>query len=93
MHTQTPKQSSKTNPVSIGVNAPPRRLFSLRKFAQRHSNFITLPALTNQVFKANTRYSSKGEITGNGMLDFGVIVRIGRKVLIDEDAYFSWLDA
>ena len=27
------------------------------------------------------------------MLDFGVIVRIGRKVLIDESAYFRWLDA
>jgi hypothetical protein len=27
------------------------------------------------------------------MLDFGVIVRIGRKVLIDENAYFRWVAA
>ena len=44
-------------------------------------------------FKAEPRYSTKGEIPGNGMLEFGVIVRIGRKVLIDEDAYFRWIDA
>ncbi len=73
--------------------SPPRHLYTLKKFAQRHSDFLTLSAVTNQVFKAQSRHSSKGEIPGNGMLNFGVIVRIGRKVLIDEDAYFRWLDA
>ncbi len=70
-----------------------RRIFTITKFSERHSDFITKSALTNDVFKAKPRHSSKGEIPGNGMLDFGVIVRIGRKVLIDEDAYFRWLDA
>jgi hypothetical protein len=80
-------------PAMNGVFPPPRHLFTLKKFAERHAHFITLSAITNQVFKANPRYSSLGEIPGNGMLDFSVIVRIGRKVLIDEDAYFRWLDA
>ena len=71
----------------------PSRLFTLKKFSVRHSDHTTISALTNQVFKAQPRHSSKGEIPGNGMLDFGVIVHIGRKVLIDEDAYFRWLDA
>ena len=71
----------------------PRHLYTLKKFAERHSDFLTLSAATNQVFKAQPRHSSKGEIPGNGMLDFAVIMRIGRKVLIDEDAYFRWLDA
>ena len=71
----------------------PRQLYTLKKFAERHSDFATLSAITNQVFKAQPRHSSKGEIPGNGMLDFAVIMRIGRKVLIDEAAYFRWLDA
>lgn len=75
------------------ADTPPRRLFTLPKFAEKHSDFTTLSAITNQVFKANPRHSSKGVIPGNGMLEFGVIVRNGRRVLIDADAYFRWLDA
>lgn len=70
-----------------------RRLFTLPKFAEKYSDFTTLSAITNQVFKAQPRHSSKGVIPGNGMLDFGVIIRNGRRVLIDADAYFRWLDA
>lgn len=68
-------------------------LFTLVKFAEKHANFTTLSAITNQVFKAQPRYSSNGEISGNGMLDYGVIVRCGRRVLINEEAYFNWLGA
>ena len=69
------------------------RLFTLPKFAEKHSSFTTLSALTNQVFKAYSRQSTKGKIAGNGMAEYGVIVRIGRRILIDEDAYFRWLDS
>ena len=92
MHTQTQQQ----NEISQATNstyAQPRHLYTLKKFSERNESFITLAGITNQVFKAQTRFCSMGEIPGNGMLDFGVIVRIGRKVLIDEDAYFRWLDA
>lgn len=89
MKTQTHQQTG----VSNFTDRPPRRLFTLTKFAERHSDFTTLSAITNQVFKAQTRHSTKGEISGNGMLEYGVIVRNGRRVLLDEDAYFRWLDA
>lgn len=91
MNTQTQQDANETQHVSR--DRPPRRLFTLSKFAERHSDFTTLSAITNQVFKAQPRNSTKGKIRGNGMLDFGVIVRSGRRVLIDEDAYFRWLDA
>jgi len=83
-------QPSKNVEVSA---APPRSLFTISKFAERHSSFLTISALTNQIFKSNPRKSSKGEIPGNGMLDFGVIVRVGGRVLIDEAAYFAWVDS
>jgi hypothetical protein len=87
----TAKHSSE---IAVLPDSPPRRrVFTLPKFAERHSSFLTLPALTNQVFKARPRRSSKGEIGGNGMLDYGVIVRLNSRVLIDEDNYFRWLDA
>lgn len=91
---QTHTQQNTLIQTASGVNPPPpRQLYSLKKFAERHSSFLTTSAITNQVFKAQSRHSTKGEIPGNGMMDFGVIVRVGRKVLIDEAAYFQWLDA
>lgn len=91
MNTQTQQNPNETQHDLS--DRPPRHLFTLQKFAERHSDFTTLSAITNQVFKARPRHSTKGEIPGNGMLDFGVIVRSGRRVLIDEDAYFRWLEA
>lgn len=87
------QQNSLVQTVSGIIPPPPRHLYSLKKFAERHSSFLTTSAITNQVFKAQSRHSTKGEIPGNGMMDFGAIVRVGRKVLIDETAYFQWLDA
>jgi len=86
-------QKTAVSQATHGASQPPRSLYTLKKFAERHRSFLTLSAITNQVFKAQPRHSSKGEISGNGMLDFAVIVRSGRKVLIDETAYFCWLDA
>lgn len=83
---------NKTQQLTSEYVGSARPLYTLKNFSNKHSNFITLPGITNQVFKASPRQSSKGEISGNGMLEFGVIVRIGRKVLIDEAAYFRWLD-
>ena len=69
--------------------SPPRRLFTLEKFAERHSSFLTLPAITNQVWRSKSR----GEIPGNGLEECGAIVRINGRVLIDEALYFEWIDA
>ncbi len=86
--TEAPRTSAATP-----IEPSPRRLFTLSKFAERHSGFITLAAITNQVFKAKPRHSSKGVIPGNGMEEAGAIVRLAGRVLIDEDAYFSWVDS
>jgi len=80
-------------PPATFTEPPPRRLFTLAKFAERHSSFLTLASLTNAVFKARARQSTKGEIPGNGMEEAGAVVRLAGRVLIDEDAYFRWVDS
>jgi hypothetical protein len=80
-------------PQAVTFTEPPRRIFTLKAFAERHASFLTLPAITNQVFKAKTRKSTKGEIPGNGLEEAGAIVRLAGRVLIDEDRYFAWVDA
>lgn len=94
MQTQTTQQPEAGRaPPAAFIEPPPRRLFTLPKFAERHSSFITLPALTNQIFKAKARQSTKGEIPGNGMEEAGAVVRLAGRVLIDEEAYFRWVDS
>ena len=88
------KQITKEAPhpsATIPDTAPPRRLFTLAAFAERHSGFLTLPSITNQVHKAKPRHSSKGIVPGNGLAP--AVVRIAGRVLIDEDAYFAWVDS
>ena len=65
-------------------------LYPVEQFAKKQAAF-TAPALRNLIFKGETRQSTKGEIPGNGLIECGAIVRIGRKVLIDEDRFFEWV--
>lgn len=85
-------QNSAANQVSAPSHTPARLVFTVRQFAERNKAFSEA-ALRNLIFKADTGHSSKGEIPGNGLIEAGAIVRIGRKVLIDEDAFFAWVDA
>ena len=48
-------------------------------------------ALRNLIFKADERVSTNGVIAGNGLLEAGAIIRIGRKVLIDESRFYAWV--
>ncbi len=48
--------------------------------------------MRNLIFKADSRESTKGTILGNGLIEAGAIIRLGRKVLFDEDAFFVWID-
>jgi hypothetical protein len=91
MHAATAETTR--HPVAATSDRPPRRLFTLKAFAERHASFLTLPALTNQVWKAKGRHSSVGEIPGNGLEGAGAIVRLNGRVLIDEARYFEWVDA
>lgn len=70
---------------------PPRPVYlTVEQFSAHHPAF-TPPAMRNLIFKAESRQSSKGEIPGNGLIEAGAILRIGRKVLIDEDRFFDWV--
>lgn len=83
MHTQQHEQPA----------AKPRDLFTVQQFAARRPAW-TPPALRNLILNAEDRVNSRGErIKGNGLSDAGVIVRVGRRVLIDEDRFFHWIAA
>ena len=68
----------------------PRTLLSVRQFADKHPAFPQ-GSLRNLIFLAETRKTSRGTINGNG-LDVA-LMRIGRKLLIDEAKFFEWIDA
>lgn len=68
------------------------RLLTVKQFALVHQAF-TEPALRNLIFKADNRSSSRGEVMGNGLLESGAIIRLGRRILIDEQAFFAWVRA
>lgn len=67
-----------------------RNLLTVRQFSDKHPAW-SQSALRNLIFQAQTRKSSRGEIPGNGLAP--AIVRVGGKVLIDEDRFFAWVDA
>jgi len=69
----------------------PRDLFSVKQFSERRPAW-TQPALRNLILNSADRFNSHGErIPGNGLAESGAIVRIGRRVLIDEQAFFRWI--
>jgi hypothetical protein len=68
----------------------PPVLLTVRQFAEKHPAFQQ-GSLRNLIFMAESRNTSKGKIAGNG-LD-AALVRIGRKVLLDEAKFFNWIDA
>ena len=66
-----------------------RTLSTVRQFSEKHPAF-SQGAIRNLIFLADERKTSKGTIPGNGLS--AALVRIGRKVLIDETRFFEWID-
>jgi hypothetical protein len=66
-----------------------RILSSVRQFADKHPAF-TQGNLRNLIFNAQPRVTRTGTLPGNGF-DM-CLVRVGRKILIDEEKFFQWLD-
>lgn len=58
-----------------------RNLSTVPQFSQKHPAFPE-GGLRWQIFNSKT----------NGLDQAGAILRVGRKVLIDEDRYFAWVD-
>lgn len=79
----TPTEESPTHQI-----AP--LLYTVKQFPHAHPAF-TESALRNLIFNAGPRYTSKGEIPGNGLIECGAIIRLGRKILIDERAFLEWV--
>ncbi len=95
MHTQTTQHISNAGSVlhTTYPELAPRPVYvTVEQFSQRNPAF-TPAALRNLIFKADERQSTKGTIPGNGLLEAGAIVRLGRKVLIVESRFFDWVES
>jgi hypothetical protein len=68
------------------------KYFTVEQFSNFNPAF-TEASLRNLIFKATDRQSTKGLIAGNGLLEAGAIIRIGRKVLIHEERFFKWIES
>jgi hypothetical protein len=70
---------------------PTRPIYlTVEQFSERNPAF-TPPALRNLIFKAAPRQSSRGEVPGNGLAEAGAILRLNRRVLIDEAKFLVWV--
>ena len=66
------------------------RLGTVQQTSERFPAF-SQSALRFLIFNADERTNSRGEtIPGNGLAP--AIIRIGRKVLIDEDKFLEWIE-
>ena len=64
-------------------------LLTVKQFSEKHQAFPQ-GSIRSLIFHANPRHSSQGQIDGNG-LD-AALIRIGRKVLINEARFFEWVE-
>jgi hypothetical protein len=58
-------------------------LYAVNSFAEKHSQAFKTGGLRSLIFNEHT----------NGLAKSGAIVRIGRKVLIDETKFFAWIES
>lgn len=66
------------------------QLQTVRQFSSQFP--WTEPALRGLIYAAEDRVASGGRvIKGNGLFEAGAIVRVGRRVLIDVQAFFLWV--
>lgn len=55
-------------------------------------SFLTESSMRHLIFNSRSRYSASGEkIQGNGLVESGAIIRIGRRVLIDAAKFREWM--
>lgn len=74
---------------STNLNYP--QLLTVKDFCAKHPAFSE-GGIRHLIFYSSDRYTAAGEeIPGNGLGQTGAIVRIGRRVLIDENQFFCWI--
>jgi len=65
-------------------------LQTVAAITQKYSAF-TAGAVRNILYRAEDRVTRSGQtIKGNGLAAFGAVVKVGRKVLIDETRFNAW---
>ena len=69
-----------------------RTLFSVQEFVQLPEfSYLTESAMRHLIFYSRPRFSASGDsVPGNGLLESGAILRIGRRILIDADKFRDW---
>ena len=73
------------------LDSVPRDLFSVAQFSEKFPAF-SQASIRSLILNSADRRNSRGErIPGNGLTEAGAIVRVGRRVLIDEAAFFRWV--
>lgn len=75
---------------TIQDQLPQQTLFTVEQMAAAETAFSEA-ALRNLIFKAEPRHSTVGVIPGNGLIECGAIVRVGRKVLINRAKFLDWV--
>ena len=84
MHPQTSVTTTATSPA---------RFATIPQAAQLRPAF-TAASFRDLKFKSADRFNSRGDsIPGNGTAAAGVWVQVGRKVLVDLDAFDRWLES
>jgi hypothetical protein len=79
-----------TDDLQARPKAQSRSFLTVEQFSQKHPAF-SQSSLRSLIFHSRARHSSKnGKLPANGLAV--AIRRIGRKVLLDETAFFEWLD-
>lgn len=68
-------------------------LSTIKNFVKnpKYKGVWTESAMRALVYESTPRKSSQGEIPGNGLLEAGVIIRIGRKIIINTKAFDAWV--
>ena len=80
-------------PAQMAAPVVANRFATVEQGAQVRPAF-TAAALRDIRFKADDRINSRGDvIKGNGSAAAGVWVSIGRKVLIDLEAFDRWIES
>ena len=84
-----PNQTVSTEATYPDLLLQTRTFSTVRQFSEKHPAF-SQGSLRKLIHLSTERYSSKGKIPANG-LDMALL-RIGRKLLIDETKFFEWIE-
>lgn len=92
MQQQQQKSTAIAAAVTSAIPHAPSQptLYTVEQFPTVEPSF-TPAALRNLIFKAEPRHSTVGIIPGNGLIECGAIVRVGRKVLINRAKFLDWV--